>query len=72
MPGSPAAHGTEAVSLKAAGAEANAAFERYLKAQGEGRFSDAAAALSELQELLARFKTESDNVRERDKVPEAP
>jgi uncharacterized membrane protein (UPF0182 family) len=72
-PGTPAAApGAEAVSLKQAGAEANSAFERYLKAQGEGRFSDAAAALSELQELLARFKTESDNVRERDKVPEAP
>jgi len=71
-PGPPAAPGAEAVSLKQVGAEANSAFERYLKAQGEGRFSDAAEALSRLQELLARFKTEIDKVRGRDKVPSAP
>jgi len=71
-PGVPAAPRTESVTLKEAGAKANAAFERYLKAQGEGRFSDAAEALRDLQELLARFKTESDEVKGREKVPEAP
>jgi hypothetical protein len=44
-----------ASSLRQLGTEANAAFQRYLKAQGEGRFEDAAAALSELQSLLLRL-----------------
>ena len=41
--------------LREAGARANAAFERYLEAHGEGRFDDAAAALRELESLLSRF-----------------
>jgi uncharacterized membrane protein (UPF0182 family) len=51
----PAPPGTEPVSLRQAGARANAAFERYLSAQGEGRFQDAADALSDLRSLLSRF-----------------
>ncbi len=42
-------------SLQQAGAEANAAFERYLEAQGEGRFNEAAEAMSELQTLLEQL-----------------
>jgi len=37
------------------GVDANAAFERYLSAQGDGRFQDAAEALSELQSLLSEL-----------------
>ena len=36
-------------------ADANAAFERYLSAQGAGRFQDAADALARLQSLLSRL-----------------
>jgi uncharacterized membrane protein (UPF0182 family) len=60
-PGAPPPPGAEAVTLKQAGAEANSAFKRYLKAQGEGRFSDAAEALSLLQALLQRFADESES-----------
>jgi len=42
-------------SLQQAGADANAAFERYLEAQGEGRFDEAAEAMSELQRLLEQL-----------------
>lgn len=59
--GASAAPGAESVTLKQVGARANAAFERYLKAQGEGRFSDAAEALSQLQTLLRRFANESES-----------
>lgn len=54
-PSKPAAIGGEPRSLRQVGAEANAAFERYLGAQGEGRFEDAADALAELRSLLSRF-----------------
>jgi len=56
-PGQPAATtvvaGTE--SLRQLGTEANAAFRRYLEAQGSARFQDAAEALEELESLLARL-----------------
>lgn len=48
------------LSLRQLGTDANAAFERYLSAQGEGRFQDAAAALTELQSLLSRLAAERD------------
>jgi len=51
----PPGSGAEPASLRQTGARANAAFERYLKAQGEGRFKDAAEALTELRSLLSRF-----------------
>jgi uncharacterized membrane protein (UPF0182 family) len=57
-PGTPAVSRTEKVTLRQAGEKANAAFERYLTAQGEHRFQDAAEALSQLQSLLSRFKAE--------------
>ncbi|AGA90354.1 hypothetical protein Thimo_1573 [Thioflavicoccus mobilis 8321] len=44
-------------SLRQVGQSANAAFARYLEAQGAGRFADAAAALEELESLLAQFAT---------------
>lgn len=40
-------------------ADAQAAFERYLAAQGDARFEDAAAALSELEDLLNRMNADS-------------
>jgi uncharacterized membrane protein (UPF0182 family) len=40
------------------GADANAAFERYLSAQGAGRFQDAADALTELRSLLSLLAAE--------------
>ncbi|MCG6942376.1 MAG: UPF0182 family protein [Thiohalocapsa sp.] len=58
-PGQPSAAGAEpgAASMRQLGSEANAAFNNYLKAQGEGRFRDAAEALAELQSLLGRLAT---------------
>jgi hypothetical protein len=46
--------------LREAGRRANAAFERYLEAQGAGRFDDAADALRELQELLSRLARDAE------------
>jgi hypothetical protein len=54
-PEQPGAEGAGRPSLQQAGANANAAFERYLEAQGEGRFRDAADAMSELQALLEQL-----------------
>jgi hypothetical protein len=51
-------------SLQQAGANANAAFERYLEAQGEGRFRDAADAMSELQALLEQLAAQSERSAE--------
>jgi uncharacterized membrane protein (UPF0182 family) len=51
--------GAGALSLRQLGTDANAAFERYLSAQGEGRFQDAAAAITELQSLLSRLAAEA-------------
>jgi len=54
----PGAPGT--LSMRQLGSDANDAFERYLSAQGEGRFSDAAEALTELQSLLSRLAVGGD------------
>jgi uncharacterized membrane protein (UPF0182 family) len=54
----PGVAGGEPTSLRQAGRRAQAAFERYLEAQGEGRFEDAAGALEELQSLLSRLARE--------------
>ena len=51
-------------SLRQLGTDANAAFERYLKSQGNGRFQDAADALAELQSLLSRIAAGQDGGRE--------
>jgi hypothetical protein len=48
------------LSMRRLGRDANAAFERYLSAQGDGRFGDAAEALSELQSLLSRLALRGD------------
>ena len=57
--GTPAGIGgtTQAAEL---GREANDAFKDYLKAQGEGRFQDAAKALETLKALLSRLAAEPD------------
>ena len=55
----PEAPGQAPRNLDQIGSQANDAFERYLEAQGEGRFKDAAEALSDLQSLLARFASET-------------
>jgi uncharacterized membrane protein (UPF0182 family) len=41
------------------GRQANEAFERYLTAQGDGRFVDAARALERLEALLARMPSQT-------------
>jgi uncharacterized membrane protein (UPF0182 family) len=56
----PGAPGVQPASLREAGRRANAAFERYLEAQGEGRFEDAAQALKELRGLLSRLARQPD------------
>jgi uncharacterized membrane protein (UPF0182 family) len=42
--------------------EASDAFERYLDAQGDGRFQDAAAALERLQSALSRLSAGDNDV----------
>jgi hypothetical protein len=54
-PEQPTAAGLGTRSLRQLASAANAAFERYLGAQGEGRFRDAADALTELQSLLSEL-----------------
>ena len=66
-PGAPGA-----LSMPQLGSDANAAFERYLSAQGEARFSDAADALSELQSLLSRLATQADGQPDDPKNPLQP
>jgi uncharacterized membrane protein (UPF0182 family) len=53
--GAGAVAGSGEASLGQLGSEANAAFKRYLEAQGDARFQDAAEALEELESLLARL-----------------
>ena len=48
-----------AVSLGQLAADAQSAFERYLAAQGDARFEDAAAALSELEDTLNQMNAAS-------------
>jgi len=66
-PGAPGA-----LSMRQLGSDANAAFERYLSAQGEARFSDAAEALSELQSLLSQLATQADGQPDDQKNPLQP
>ncbi|MBK1633358.1 hypothetical protein CKO31_21905 [Thiohalocapsa halophila] len=54
-PEQPTAAGLGTRSLRQLAGDANAAFQRYLGAQGEGRFRDAADALTELQSLLSEL-----------------
>lgn len=54
-PEQPAAAGLGTRSLRQLAGAANAAFQRYLGAQGDGRFRDAADALTELQSLLSEL-----------------
>ncbi|NBC48442.1 MAG: UPF0182 family protein [Gammaproteobacteria bacterium] len=63
-PEQPGAEDAGRPSLQQAGADANAAFERYLEAQGEGRFRDAADAMSELQALLEQLAAQTERSAE--------
>ena len=55
LSGQTSAAGVAREDLRAVAGRANDAFERYLKAQGDSRFEDAAAAIKELQQLLLRM-----------------
>jgi uncharacterized membrane protein (UPF0182 family) len=64
----PEAPGRAPRDLDQVGSQANDAFERYLEAQGEGRFMDAAEALSDLRSLLARLANEQRSVPQPDRA----